>query len=299
MGLGKMMDYFTVKFIVTTTLLLLSFSPSASSQSSAPVLVDLTNELTTEGPFDTFLSLLQTSNTIQILQAQADKMNQDNTQDGLTLFAPNDLAIAALPGPFALNTLTAPELTSLCLFHALPQYYGTSNYLTLSKMNPVSTMAGGPYTLNFTNANGVLNLSTGLSSAKVLQATASTNFPVAIYQIDAVLLPEAIFGSKVPPPPHSSTPTTASTPSAPPPPPTTATPATPATSTPLAPPPPPIAIPATPASSTPSAPPPPPTSSTPTTTITIAHSAASLRTVGLGGWSGIVLGVSGGILLML
>ncbi|KAF7146706.1 hypothetical protein RHSIM_Rhsim04G0044900 [Rhododendron simsii] len=171
MGLGKMMDYFTVMFLVTTTLLL-SLSPPASSQSSAPVQVDLTNELTTEGPFATFLDLLRTSNTIQILQAQADKMNQDNTQDGLTLFAPNDLAFAALPGPFALSALTAPELTSLCLFHALPQYYGTSNFLTLSKMNPVSTMAGGPYTLNFTNANGGLNLSTGLSSAKVLQATA-------------------------------------------------------------------------------------------------------------------------------
>ncbi|KAF7144803.1 hypothetical protein RHSIM_Rhsim04G0045000 [Rhododendron simsii] len=267
MGLGKMMDYFTVMFLVTTTLLL-SLSPPASSQSSAPVHVDLTNELTTEGPFGAFLGLLQTSNTIQILQAQADKMNQDNTQDGLTLFAPNDLAFTALTGPLGLDTLTTPELTSLCLFHALPQYYGTSNYLSLSKMNPVSTMAGGPYTLNFTNANGVLNLSTGLSRAKVLQATASTNFPVAIYQIDAVLLPEAIFGSKVPPPPPS-TPTTTSTPSAPP---ATATPGTPATSTPSAPPPP-AATPATPATSTPSAPPPPPASSTPTTTITIAHSA--------------------------
>ncbi|XP_058210538.1 fasciclin-like arabinogalactan protein 7 [Rhododendron vialii] len=288
-----MMDYFTVMFLVTATLLL-SLSPPASSQSSAPVKIDLTSELTTEGPFATFLDLLQTSNTIQILQAQADKMNQDNTQDGLTLFAPNNLAFAALPGPFTLGALTAPELTSLCLFHALPQYYGTSNFLTLSKMNPVITMAGGPYTLNFTNANGGLNLSTGLSSAKVLQATASTNFPVAIYQIDAVLLPEAIFGSKVPPPPPS-TPTTTSTPSAPP---AAATPATPATSTPSAPPPP-AATPAAPATSTPSAPPPPPASSTPTTTITIAHSAASLRTVGLGGWSGIVLGVSGGILLLL
>ncbi|KAG5551641.1 hypothetical protein RHGRI_009908 [Rhododendron griersonianum] len=118
-------------------------------------------------------------------------------------------------------------------------------------------MAGGQYTLNITFISQTLYLNSGWTCAKVLAAGDLTTYPTQVYQINKVLLPEAIFGTNIPPPPPppSSTPgtspssSTTSTPSAPPPPP------------------PPTATTATPATSTPSAPPPPPTTSTPTTTI--------------------------------
>ncbi|KAI8558173.1 hypothetical protein RHMOL_Rhmol04G0069100 [Rhododendron molle] len=267
MALGRMMD-FTVMFIVTTTLVLIS-SPSTYSQ-SAPV--NLTAILSEQSaPFGSFLALLQSTNAIQILQ------NQANTQQGLTLFAPNDVAFADDPVPW--GTLSAAQTQSLCLFHALPQYYSATGLNTLSQLSPLTTMAGGQYTLNITYVSQTLYLNSGWTSAKVLAAGDLTTYPTQVYQINKVLLPEAIFGTNIPPPPPSS-----STPGT--------SPSSSTTSTPLATPPPPTATTATPASSTPSAPPPPPTTSTPTTTITIAHSASSLRIVGMGGWIVIILGVS-------
>ncbi|XP_058210537.1 fasciclin-like arabinogalactan protein 7 [Rhododendron vialii] len=256
MGLGKMTD-FTVMLIVTTTLVLI-FSPSAYSQSDN--LGDILGAPASS--YSSFYSLLESSTgTSRILQDQAD------TQQGLTLFVPNNNAIATDPVPW--GTLSVAQIQSLILFHAVPQYYGISALNTLSQLSPVVTMAGGQYTLNFTVVSQALYLNSGWTSAKVVDVVKLNTSTLQIYQIDAVLKPEAIFGTNIPPPPSTAT-------------------ATPSSS---APPPPTTATPATPTSSTPSAPPPPPTSSTPTTTITIAHSVASLLIVGLGGWSGIVLGV--------
>ncbi|KAE8690161.1 Fimbrin-3 [Hibiscus syriacus] len=70
----------------------------------------------------------------------------------------------------------------------------------LSTKGPVSTLAGGQYILNFTDKSGTVHLDSGWSKTKVTSAVHSTD-PVAIYQVDKVLLPEAIFGTDVPPMP--------------------------------------------------------------------------------------------------
>lgn len=67
-------------------------------------------------------------------------------------------------------------------------------------MSPVSTFAGGEYSVNFTDVTGTVRLSSGWTNTKVSSSVHSTD-PVAVYQIDKVLLPEAIFGTDIPPTP--------------------------------------------------------------------------------------------------
>ncbi|KAE9448593.1 hypothetical protein C3L33_19509, partial [Rhododendron williamsianum] len=183
MGLGKMMD-FTFMFIVITTLVILNFSPLAFS-----TYVNLTAILSAPNvPFISFLNLLQKENVIEILQTQA------NAQTGLTLFAPDNAAIYGNKVPW--GNLSAAQQQSLLLFHALPQYFGNtlSDLNTLCQLSPVTTMAGGQYTLNITSVLGAFYLNvSGSSSAQLLGAVKLTTYPTEVYQIDKVLMPEAIF----------------------------------------------------------------------------------------------------------
>ncbi|KAF7145244.1 hypothetical protein RHSIM_Rhsim04G0043900 [Rhododendron simsii] len=181
MGMGKMTD-FTVVLIVTTTLVLI-FSPSAYSQSDN--LGDILGAPASS--YSSFYSLLESSTgTSRILQDQA------NTQQGLTLFVPNNNAFATDPVPW--GTLSPAQIQSLILFHAVPQYYGISALNTLSQLSPVVTMAGGQYTLNFTVVSQALYLNSGWTIAKVVDVVKLNTSTLQIYQIDAVLKPEAIFG---------------------------------------------------------------------------------------------------------
>ncbi|KAF7143327.1 hypothetical protein RHSIM_Rhsim05G0057600 [Rhododendron simsii] len=182
MGLGKIMD-FTLVFIVTITLVL-NFSPYSQS------FVNVTDILSSPNvPLHTFLSLLQTENVIEILQTQA------NAQTGLTLFAPNDTAFAIDNVPW--GNLSLDQLQSLLLSHALPEYFGdrSSGISTLRQLSPVTTMAGGQYTLSFTSVLDTfcVNVS-GSSRAQVLNAVNVSTYPTQVYQIDKVLMPEVIFG---------------------------------------------------------------------------------------------------------
>jgi hypothetical protein len=146
------------------------------------------------GPFHTFLGYLQSTKVIETFQNQA-----NNTEEGITIFVPKDSAFTSLNKP-SLANLTADQLKSLCLFHALPHYYSLSDFKNLSGLSPVSTFAGGQYTLNFTDASGTVKIGSGWTNTKVSSSVRSTD-PVAIYQVDRVLLPEVIFGTDIPPMP--------------------------------------------------------------------------------------------------
>lgn len=158
----------------------------------APDKVNLTDLLTVAGPFHTFLNYLQSTKVIDTFQNQA-----NNTEEGITIFVPKDDAFKSLKKP-SLSNLTSDQLKQLCLFHALPHYYSLSEFKNLS--NPVSTYAGGSYALNFTDNSGTIGLNSGWTRTKVSSSVHSTD-PVAVYQVDKVLLPEAIFGTDIPPMP--------------------------------------------------------------------------------------------------
>ncbi|CAO2820285.1 unnamed protein product [Amaranthus hypochondriacus] len=196
----------TMILVFTTTLLMLSTSmvngqkkgvptPSpAPAPAPGPTYVNLTELLSVAGPFHTFLNYLESTKVIDTLQNQA-----NNTDEGLTLFVPKDSAFSSLKKP-SLSNLTQDQLKKLCLFHALPHYYSLADFRNLSEIGGVNTLAGGDYSLNFTDVSGTIHMTSGWSVTKISSSVWSTE-PVGIYQVDKVLLPEAIFGTDIPPMP--------------------------------------------------------------------------------------------------
>ncbi|KAM7276665.1 hypothetical protein ACFE04_018531 [Oxalis oulophora] len=173
-------------------------SPPISSPTPAPApaptpgYVNLTELLTVAGPFHIFLNYLEQTKVIDTFQNQA-----NNTEEGITIFVPKDSAFKNLKTP-SLANLTASQLKQLLLFHALPHYYSLASFKNLSATSNINTFAGGDYTLNCSDASGTVSLNTGWSKTKVSSSVWSTD-PVAVYQVDKVLLPEAIFGTDIPP----------------------------------------------------------------------------------------------------
>ncbi|KAL3332713.1 hypothetical protein AABB24_032994 [Solanum stoloniferum] len=167
----------------------------APAPAPGPEYTNLTDLLSVAGPFHTFLNYLVSTKVIETFQAQA-----NNTEEGITLFVPKDSAFTSLKKP-SLSNLTSEQLKSLCLFHALPHYYSLADFKNLSDVSPINTLAGGNlYSLNFTDDSGTVHLNSGWSRTKVSSAVRTT-YPVAVYQVDKVLLPEAIFGTDLPPMP--------------------------------------------------------------------------------------------------
>ncbi|XAR68154.1 hypothetical protein NMG60_11003189 [Bertholletia excelsa] len=208
--MNKEMDFTVI--LASSFLVVLLCSPLASSQSTAapptlpptptptpapapaPEYVNLADLLSVAGPFQTFLNYLQSTKTMQTFQNQA-----NDTVEGLTLFVPKDQAFKSLKNP-SLSNLTEDQIKQLCLFHALPHYYTLADFVNLSQTGPVDSMAGDDYSLNFTDVSGTVQLDSGWTRTKVSSAVHATE-PVAIYQVDKVLLPEAIFGTDIPPVP--------------------------------------------------------------------------------------------------
>ncbi|XP_028803111.1 fasciclin-like arabinogalactan protein 7 [Neltuma alba] len=201
------MEFSTI-FTFTITLLLL-LSPAFGKTSSPPSLsptpapapapdyVNLTDLLTVAGPFHTFLGYLQSTKVLETFQNQA-----NNTEEGITIFVPKDSAFSSLKKP-SLSKLTPDQLKQVILFHALPHFYALAEFTNLSQASSTPTFAGGDYSLNFTDNSGTVHINSGWSKTKVSSAVHATD-PVAVYQVDKVLLPEAIFGTDIPPTPAPS-----------------------------------------------------------------------------------------------
>ncbi|TVU09998.1 hypothetical protein EJB05_43500, partial [Eragrostis curvula] len=166
--------------------------PSTSpAPAPAPHYVDLAQLLSVAGPFHTFLNYLEKTNVIETFQSQANR-----TDEGITIFVPKDSAFAALKKS-TFSNLTADQLKTLLLYHAFPRFYSLSEFRNLSALNPVSTFAGSPYTLNLTDDMGSIYVKSMWSKPKISSSVYATD-PVAIYALNNVLLPMQIF-SKDPP----------------------------------------------------------------------------------------------------
>ncbi|XP_019194373.1 PREDICTED: fasciclin-like arabinogalactan protein 7 [Ipomoea nil] len=196
------MDY-TFVFVIASLMIFSCSMPAVNAQSislspapaPAPDFVNLTDLLSVAGPFHTFLNYIETTKVVETFQNQA-----NDTKEGLTLFVPKDDAFSKKTKQ-ALSNLTADQLKSVFLYHALPHYYSLSDLRNLSQVGPISTFAGGQLSaLNFTDVSGTVHLNSGWTSTKISSAVHAT-YPVAIYQVDKVLLPEAIFGTDIPPTP--------------------------------------------------------------------------------------------------
>ncbi|XP_039113722.1 LOW QUALITY PROTEIN: fasciclin-like arabinogalactan protein 7 [Dioscorea cayenensis subsp. rotundata] len=188
--------------LVVTTLLIVSAPLTMAktvetlppAPSPGPEFVNLTELLTNAGPFHTFLKYLTQTQVLQTFQDQA-----NNTVQGITIFVPKDSAFSSLKKP-SLSNITQDQLKTLLLYHAFPKYYSFTDFKNLSNSNPVSTFAGGQNTLNVTDASGLIRVNSGWSNPKISSSVYSA-YPAAVYQIDSVLIPAAIFGTAPPLPP--------------------------------------------------------------------------------------------------
>uniref|UniRef100_A0A0D9YR17 FAS1 domain-containing protein n=1 Tax=Oryza glumipatula TaxID=40148 RepID=A0A0D9YR17_9ORYZ len=193
----------------TTLILLLPLLAAAAvaaadvAPASAPPAaqtINLTGILEKGGQYNTLLRLLNATRVGEQLGSQL-----KTTYDGLTFFAPTDAAFAALR-PGTLNGLSDQEQVQLVLYHVLPRYYTLATFQTAS--NPLRTQATGPagvYTVNVTTTTGqsLVNVSTGVAAVP-LGTTLSADFPLAVYSVDGVLLPEQMFGKAKAPAPAAA-----------------------------------------------------------------------------------------------
>ncbi|KAL5207707.1 hypothetical protein ABZP36_032142 [Zizania latifolia] len=159
--------------------------------------LNITGILDKGGQYGTLLRLLNVTHVDEQLSSQL-----KYSYDGITFFVPTDAAFSKLKAG-TLNGLTDQQQVQLMLYHILPRYYSLSTFQTAS--NPLRTQAsgaGGVYTVNVTSTTGqsMVNVSTGVATVPV-GTTLYAEFPLAVYSVDDVLLPEQMFGkSKAPAP---------------------------------------------------------------------------------------------------
>ncbi|WCJ30897.1 FASCICLIN-like arabinogalactan 6 [Euphorbia peplus] len=187
-------------FLPTATLLLLFLlhttaqtTPTAPAP-APPGPINLTGILSKNGQFTTFIRLLTSTQVANQIDNQL-----NSSTEGMTVFAPTDNAFDNLK-PGTLNGLSVQQQVQVILYHVLPKFYNMESFLSVS--NPVRTQAtgqdGGAFGLNFTGkGNNQVNVSSGIVETQINNAIRQ-DFPLAIYQLDKVLLPEELFGVKAP-----------------------------------------------------------------------------------------------------
>ena len=175
---------------LTTFLIALAQAQAQAPAPSPSGAVNLTAILEKGGQYTTLMRLLKDTQQLTQIESQL----KSNSQ-GFTLFAPTDNAFQSLK-PGALNELSDDQKVKLILFHVTPKYYTISDLLTVS--NPVRTQATekeGTWGLNFTGQGGnQVNISTGVVQTQ-LNNPLREKFPLAVYQVDKVLLPLELFGT--------------------------------------------------------------------------------------------------------
>ncbi|GJM90999.1 hypothetical protein PR202_ga07333 [Eleusine coracana subsp. coracana] len=183
----------------TLLLLLLPFlfaAATAADIAQGPTPPEATTNLTSIlAKGEQYTTLLRLLNSTGVNEQLAIQLN--NSYDGLTFFAPTDAAFARLRAG-ALNALSDQQQVQLLLYHVLPRYYSLATFQTAS--NPLRTEASGPggaYAVNVTatTENSLVNVSTGLVDVP-LGSTMLAKFPLAVYSVDEVLLPEQMFGKQ-------------------------------------------------------------------------------------------------------
>lgn len=183
---------FSLSLLAICTLTLGQNSVSAPAPApSGPT--NITKILEKAGQFTTFIRLLR------ITQA-GDQINTqlNNSKQGMTVFAPTDNAFSSLKAG-TLNSLSSQQQVQLVQYHVLPSFISVSQFQTVS--NPLRTQAGdaspGDFPLNVTTSGNQVNVSTGIIDATVSN-TIYSDGELAVYQVDKVLQPMAIFASPSP-----------------------------------------------------------------------------------------------------
>lgn len=183
--------------LLSLSALFLLFASAAFAQTApAPAPsgpLNFTGILDKNGQYTYFLRLLTETQVGSQIQNQL-----NSTTEGFTVLAPTDNAFNNLK-PGTLNGLDEQKKVQLVLFHVLPKYYSLNDLQFVS--NPVRTQAsgqdGGVFGLNFTGQNNQVNVSSGAIETQINNAL-NQKKPLAVYQVDKVLLPEEFSEAKSP-----------------------------------------------------------------------------------------------------
>ncbi|CAL1403413.1 unnamed protein product [Linum trigynum] len=164
----------------------LAQAPAPSPSPTGPT--NVVKILKKAGEFKTFVRLLKTTQLDSNLNSQL-----GDTNNGLTIFAPSDAAFTKLKTPG--RSLNRREKMQLVQFHIVPTFISRKQFETVS--NPLKTHAGSGdrFLLNVTVSGDSVNVKTGVINTTV-SGTVYTDTHLAIYRVDDVLLPAAIFGPK-------------------------------------------------------------------------------------------------------
>ncbi|KAL8508835.1 hypothetical protein ACS0TY_016149 [Phlomoides rotata] len=166
--------------------------PAAAPAPAGPS--DITTILKKDGRFTLFIHLLQSTKVADNINSQL----SDDSNAGLTLFAPTDSAFSGLKTG-TLNSYTE-EKVELVQFHVLPYYLSPSQFQTAS--NPLTTQAGSSsqlFAMNVTAIGNQVNITTGETNATLVN-TIHTDNQLAVYEVDKVLLPQRFYVPMPPPP---------------------------------------------------------------------------------------------------
>uniref|UniRef100_A0A2P2P9K2 FAS1 domain-containing protein n=1 Tax=Rhizophora mucronata TaxID=61149 RepID=A0A2P2P9K2_RHIMU len=176
-----------------------STSAAQAPSKAPPGPTNITAILEKAGQFTVLIRLMKATQEADQINTQLNNSNQ-----GLTVFAPTDNAFANLKAG-TLNSLADQQKVQLVQFHILPNYVSMSQFQSVS--NPLRTQAGnnanGEFPLNVTSSANQVNITTGVDTATVTN-TIFTDGQLAVYQVDKVLLPLNIFGSPASPAPAPS-----------------------------------------------------------------------------------------------
>ncbi|BAS78309.1 fasciclin-like arabinogalactan protein 13 [Oryza sativa Japonica Group] len=183
---------FLVLSLTLATVSVVVVSGAGEAPSPAPTgPLNLTEILTKAGHYNTFVRLLKDT---EVTSQVSSLLNNDRNGDGLTVLAPTDAAFGRLR-PGTLNQMDAQAQAELVLYHVLPRYYGFVTFETTT--NPVRTQASGQRgvcTVNVTTAGeDRVRVSSGVVEAE-LGRPLRDGHPLAVYSLDAVLLPPDMFG---------------------------------------------------------------------------------------------------------
>jgi hypothetical protein len=91
-----------------------------------------------------------------------------------------------------LSGLSRHHLKDLMLYHSLAKRYELAEFEELSRINPVTTLAGRPYTVNVTYNDGAIRVRSRWAEAKIV-GSVSVVVPMAVYELNRVLIPDSLF----------------------------------------------------------------------------------------------------------
>ncbi|XP_052173377.1 fasciclin-like arabinogalactan protein 12 [Diospyros lotus] len=131
----------------------------------------------------------------------------NNTEEGLTVFAPNDKAFTDVEKRRLIKSFSELQRIQLLQYHVVPTLIPFSEFQTLG--NPVNTEAGSntddQFPLNVTTSEDQVNVTTGVVNTTV-SSTVYIDDKLAVYEVDKVLLPLHFFPATSAPAPAPANP---------------------------------------------------------------------------------------------